>query len=450
LPAFYTFVENKARLLMKEISSFLIAAPSSGSGKTTVTLGLLRALKNRGFKVQPFKCGPDYIDTKYHDMASGNKSVNLDLFLSSENHVRYLYSKYASESDTCITEGVMGLFDGYDKMKGSSAEIAGLLNIPVVMVINAKSIAYSVAPLLYGFKNFSDKVNVIGVIFNFVGSESHYSFLKDACDDIGIESFGYLPKNTNIEIPSRHLGLSLDEKYRFDEFADRAASLVEKHIDVEKLLSRTQVKIEDLDSSQNKRHACQNLKITVASDEAFNFMYHENIEYLKRMGEVTFFSPLRDRYLPESDFVYFPGGYPELYLKQLSDNQQLHQEIRDYAENGGKILAECGGMMYLSFSIADKDGIEYPMVGIFNQKASMENMKLKLGYRSFDCNGLNVRGHEFHYSHIDSNLESIGQQYNAKGIPVDTKLLRYKNVIAGYTHIYWADMEDLLALWRML
>jgi cobyrinic acid a,c-diamide synthase len=431
---------------MKDISSFLIAAPSSGSGKTTVTLALLRALKNRGFKVQPFKCGPDYIDTKYHDMASGNKSVNLDLFLSSENHVRHLYSKYASESDACITEGVMGLFDGYDRMKGSSAEIAGMLNIPVIMVINAKSAAYSAAPLLYGFKNFSEKINVAGAIFNFVGSESHYSFLKDACKDTGIESFGYLPENESIEIPSRHLGLRLDEKYRFDEFADRAASLIEKHIDIGRLLSRTQVKTDVSELQKTKEHTPLNLKIAVASDEAFNFMYHENIEYLKKTGTVTFFSPLRDKHLPESDFVYFPGGYPELYAKQLSENKQLHQDIRNYAENGGKILAECGGMMYLSSSITDEKGEVFPMVGIFNQKASMENMKLKLGYRQFSYNGLNIKGHEFHYSHIDSHPDSVAQQYNAKAMPVETKLLRYKNVIAGYTHIYWAEMDNMLDL----
>lgn len=431
---------------MKEIPSFLIAAPSSGSGKTTVTLGLLRALKNRGLNIQPFKCGPDYIDTKYHDMASGNKSVNLDLFLSSENHVRYLYSKYASESDACITEGVMGLFDGYDKMKGSSAEISGALNIPVIMVVNAKSMAYSVAPLLYGFKNFSEKVNVIGVIFNFVSSESHYSFLKDACKDIGIESFGYLPKNASIEIPSRHLGLSLDEKYQFDEFADKAASLIEKHIDLDKLLSLTKVKIDTPKVPQTSETVSGNLRIAIASDEAFNFMYHENIEYLKGIGNVTFFSPLRDEILPESDFIYFSGGYPELYLEQLSENKQLHQSIRNYAENGGKILAECGGMMYLSSFITDTEGKEYPMVGIFNQKAYMENMKLKLGYRRFNYNGIDIKGHEFHYSHIESPLNSMTQQYNAQNIPVDTKLLRYKNVIAGYTHIYWAETENLLDL----
>ena len=446
--AFFIFAENKTRLLMKVISSFLIAAPSSGSGKTTVTLGLLRALKNRGLKVQPFKCGPDYIDTKYHDMASGNKSVNLDLFLSSENHVRYLYSKYSSENDACITEGVMGLFDGYDKMKGSSAEIAGLLDIPVVMVINAKSMAYSAAPLLYGFKKFYEKINVIGVIFNYVGSESHYKFLSDACHDVGIVPLGYLPKNENLSVPSRHLGLSIDQDFLLDDFANIAASIVEKYIDIDKLLSYTQVELGNSEPQRINEHASRNLKIAVATDEAFNFMYHENIEYLRKIGEVTFFSPLTDKFLPKSDFVYFPGGYPELYAKQLSENKLLHKAIKDYAENGGNILAECGGMMYLSSSIADKDGIEYPMVDIFKQKASMENMKLKLGYRQFEYNSIVVRGHEFHYSHIENNMESITQQYNAKEVPVDTKLLRYKNVIAGYTHIYWAEMENLLHLFK--
>lgn len=433
---------------MNEIPSFLIAAPSSGSGKTTVTLGLLRALKNRGYKIQPFKCGPDYIDTKYHNLASGKSSVNLDLFLSSESHVRHLYTKYTSKSDISIIEGVMGLFDGYDRMKGSSAEIAGLLNIPVVLVVNAKSSAYSVAPLLYGFKNFAPEINIAGVIFNFVASESHYNFLREACEDVGIRSFGYLPKNSNIEMPSRHLGLTLDKEYLFDAFADKAASFIENHVDIDGLLlsSRSVINtsgIEEINKKGDKKH-----KIAAASDEAFNFVYHENIEYLKKIGTVSFFSPLTDNCLPDADFIYFPGGYPELYLKELSDNKELHKSIRNYAQNGGRILAECGGMMYLSSSITDKDGKEFPMVDIFNQKASMENMKLKLGYRKFDYNGISIKGHEFHYSHVNGDLSSMAQQYNAKDMPVDTKLLRYKNVLAGYTHIYWAEMDSLFDLFN--
>ncbi|MDR1716967.1 MAG: cobyrinate a,c-diamide synthase [Prevotella sp.] len=431
---------------MTYTSNFLISAIASGSGKTTVTLGLLRALRNRGLNVQPFKCGPDYIDTKYHVLAAGNESVNLDLFLSSESHIKYLYNKYSSDKDVCITEGVMGLFDGYDRMNGSSAQIAEKLDIPVILVLNAKSMAYSAAALLYGFKNFSDKINITGVIFNFVASESHYNFLKDACHDVGLEPLGYLPKNTDIEIPSRHLGLNIDEQYRFDDFADKAAALIEKHIDIDKLLSITARREPHIGITKEINVPLQGLRISVARDAAFNFMYHENIEYMKRIGVVSYFSPLYDKQLPESDFIYLPGGYPELYLSELSNNRTMQDSIRHYVEAGGKALAECGGMMYLSSSISDENGIEYPMVNIFDQKATMENMRLKLGYRQFEYNGVLLKGHEFHYSSIRSKQQSVVQQYTAKGQPTDTKLLRYKNVIAGYTHLYWADTNNLMDL----
>lgn len=432
---------------MPTISNFIIAAPSSGTGKTTLTLGLLRALKNRGMNVQPFKCGPDYIDTKFHTMASGNDSVNLDLFLSSNEHVEALYNKHIQKKDVGIVEGVMGLFDGYNKMRGSSAEVAEVLNIPVILVVNAKSVAYSVAPLIYGFKNYYKKINLVGVIFNFVGSESHYSFLKDACLDIGVESLGYLPKNTDIEIPSRHLGLTLDEKYRFDDFADKVASIVEQHINIDKLLDITQSEINSLKDSTSVTYL-QEIKIAVAQDEAFNFVYHENIETLKELGTVSFFSPLRDNELPDADFVYLPGGYPELYVKQLSENTEMINSIKQYAESGGKILAECGGMMYLSSFIISDNGTAYPMVNIFKQTATMQQMKLKLGYRQFCYNEMEFKGHEFHYSDISNENDSIASIYNAKGAEVTTKLLRYKNVIAGYTHIYWAENKNILDLFK--
>ena len=218
-------------------SHLLIGAASSGSGKTTFTLGLLRALRNRSLRVQPFKCGPDYIDTRHHKMAAGCASVNLDGFMMSEGHIKDLYARYTSNADVAVTEGVMGLFDGYDAMRGSSAEISGLLRIPIVLVVNAKSTAYSVAPLLYGFRNFRKDLNVVGAVFNFVASESHYSFLRQACEDAGVEAFGYLPKCADVEIPSRHLGLSLDEDFCFEEFADRVACLVEEHVDIDRLLA---------------------------------------------------------------------------------------------------------------------------------------------------------------------------------------------------------------------
>jgi cobyrinic acid a,c-diamide synthase len=194
---------------MKTSPHFLIAAPSSNSGKTTLTLGLLRALKNRGMSVQPFKCGPDYIDPIHHTQAAGNSSVNLDTFMASHEHVTALYATCGQPADVCVTEGVMGLFDGADKMQGSSAAIAELLDIPVILVINAKSMAYSAAPLLYGFKNFYPGIRVVGAVFNFVNTESHYRFLQEACEDVGIEALGYLPKKEDIAIASLTTNRSL-------------------------------------------------------------------------------------------------------------------------------------------------------------------------------------------------------------------------------------------------
>ncbi len=215
---------------------FLIAAASSNSGKTTVTIGLLRAMRDRNVRVQPYKCGPDYIDTMLHRMASGRESVNLDTFMSSPAHVRSLFEGYSADADISVVEGVMGLFDGYDKSRGSSAEVAKTLGLPVVLVVNAKSVAYSVAPLIYGFRHFDASVNVAGVIFNQVASENHFRFLREACADAGVECYGYLPHNADLVIPSRHLGLTVQASDEVERLLRIAASEMEKHVDIVRLM----------------------------------------------------------------------------------------------------------------------------------------------------------------------------------------------------------------------
>lgn len=431
-------------------SQFLIGAASSGSGKTTFTIGLLRALKNRGLNIQPFKCGPDYIDTKYHAIAAGEESVNLDTFMATEKHVREVYARYGEHSDVCVTEGVMGLFDGYDGMSGSSAEIAALLDIPVILLLNAQSTAYSVAPVLYGFKHFYPKLQVAGVVFNFVGSAMHYSYLQQACEDVGIEALGYIPKQKDFEIPSRHLGLTLDDAVDFNAFADRIARGVVQTVDIDRLLELTQRPFEPIVVNKNTEN--KRLKIAVARDNAFNFTYRENIEVLKRMGEVIFFSPLRDRELPLSDFVYLPGGYPEYYLAELAANREMLKSIRDYGEDGGKLFAECGGMMYLCNSISDPNGNVFPMVGLLKQKATMEKMGLKLGYRQIEIGKDIFRGHEFHYSRVlpeDRIIPTIGKTYSAKGRETDTPIYHDKHILASYIHFYW-DEDTFRALYSII
>jgi len=430
------------------IPQFLIAAPSSGSGKTTVTQGLLRSLRNKGLSVQAFKCGPDYIDTKHHEWASGNISINLDSFMSSKNHVKEIYGKYSSKADATVVEGVMGLFDGANRMEGSSAQIAELLDIPIILVINAKATAYSVAPLLYGYKHFYPNIKIAGAIFNFVNSESHYQFMKDACEDVGIEALGYVPRNENINLPERHLGLQISAKDNYEETINEMALHLEKTVDIDHLLEicnskRPKYKAESIKSKPK-------LKIGVAKDEAFNFTYHENLRALSQLGEIKYFSPINDSSLPEVDFLYLAGGYPELYIEQLSQNESMRNAINEFAQSGGKVLAECGGMMYLSKNIIDKDGKTYPMVGFLNQNASMENMKLKLGYRKIKLKDEILFGHEFHYSHLVNSLEKTEgiEVYSARDKQLDTQVIRKNNVLASYIHFYWGEKNIYDSFWK--
>jgi len=420
--------------------SFLIAAPHSGSGKTTITLGLLRAFNNRGMKVQPFKCGPDYLDPWHHRNAAGKHSVNLDLFMADEAHVKSQFSKGMQTADVGLAEGVMGLFDGAHKAEGSSAEIAKLLNLPVILVVDARSTAYSVAPLLYGYKYFDPAVNLVGVIFNFVNSESHCRFLNAACKDVDVPCLGYLPQKENLKMNSRHLGLSICEKDKsYDKLLNEIASHVEKHIDLNRLIKACSREVDPCPTVQVQTKG--KLKIAVARDEAFNFYYTNNLEQLETLGTVTFFSPLRDACLPEARLVYLGGGYPELYLEELSANPTMLESIRSYCDRGGALVAECGGMMFLGRSITDKKGKAFPMVGFLNIRASIEPMKLTLGYRKFRLNNREYRGHEFHYSTLTANNEPslAGKTFNATGHEVDAPVFRKKNVLASYIHFYWQN-----------
>jgi len=427
----------------------LIGASHSGSGKTTFTLGLLRALRNRNLKVQPFKCGPDYIDTKYHGVAAGNPSINLDLFMASDKHVKSLYSQYTNEADVSIVEGVMGLFDGAVKMKGSSAEVAENIGVKVLLIINAKAVAYSVAPLIYGFKNFYKGIDIAGVVFNFVSSESHYSFLKAACEDVGVEALGYIPKHPELEISSRHLGLSIDNMTQYDKFADKVADLIESTVDISRIIEIYNTEEPSFIRNTGEKELNAKLKIAVARDEAFNFIYHENINVLKKLGDITYFSPLKDEFLPEADLVYLAEGYPELYLKELSENTSMKNSIREYCQEGGRLLAECGGMMYLCNNIVDKEGSRFPMIGILTQDTSIENMKLHLGYRKIVLKNKEFKGHEFHYSQIVNNsiIPTIGNIYTARDKKADTKIFKYKNVIDSYIHFYLGE-NNINDLWE--
>ena len=410
----------------------MIAAPSSGCGKTTFTLGLLRALRDRGLSVQPFKSGPDYIDPLFHQMAAGVEAVNLDTYMSSPAHVQTLFGHYGGDADACVIEAAMGLFDGADGPRGSAAEVAQILDVPVLLLVSAKAVAYSVAPLIYGFRNFNPRLRLAGVVFNFVASERQLATLRRACEDAGVPCLGYLPRNPELTIPSRHLGLTLQECEKTERLIALAAQEVTKHIDLDRLLEGTYRTNETYRANgiyrTNKLNAPRFSRIAVARDAAFNFTYRANIDALRRLGAVSFFSPLQDAVLPQCDLLYLPGGYPELFAEQLAGNMAMREQIRAYADAGGCVLAECGGFMYLC---RDIDG--QPMCGILPYSATMQGARLHLGYRETVLNGVTLRGHEFHYSTT---------------IPeAPTPFVHYKNIRAGYPHWYWGDdPQKLLSL----
>ena len=392
-------------------------------------------LVSKGLKVQPFKCGPDYIDTKFHASVCGRPSINLDTFMASPEHVRELFTHYGKDADVCIVEGMMGLFDGYDRDKGSAYEIAKTLDIPVVLVVDAKSAAYSVAALLQGFLNFRKDIRFAGIIFNKVGSARHFEMLQQVCDDLQIKCLGYLPKDALLEQGSRYLGLDFSEQSE----TQKLVNLLEEHVDwryLMELLVRSEQTLSPT-RADSLSVTSYGLNVLMAKNaESFSFVYQETID---RFSSVRFFDPETEVPSFEGvDLLYLPGGYPEKHLEALVKNEACRKAIKDYVEQGGSVVAECGGMMYLCERIVTDEG-EYPMCGVLPYRitARQEDRKLSLGYRQFELDGKVYRGHEFHYTQFLGEVPvSATQVYDAKGKPVETPVFKYKNVLASYTHLY--------------
>lgn len=421
----------------KMAKTFMIAAPTSGSGKTTIARGLMALFAARGLRVQPFKCGPDYIDTKFHGAVCGRPSINLDTFMATPGHVRMLYDHYGAEADVCIVEAMMGLFDGYDRDKGSSAEIAQILDIPVVLVVDAKSAAYSMAPLLSGFIHFREGVRISGVIFNKVRSERHYQMLQQVCQDLGINCYGYLPRDTALEQGSRYLGLDFSQRPE----SQRLMELLEEHVDWKGLNRLERIYKPGRSAEPGPTLAISDIKggaraLVARNEESFSFLYQETID---RLEHPLFFDPETE--VPDFngiDLLLLPGGYPEKHLAALTSNDACRKAVKDFAEGGGRIHAECGGMMYLCERIVTDEG-DYPMCGVlpYSITARKEDRRLSLGYRRFMLDGREYRGHEFHYTQfMGETPASAVQVYNAKGEPVPTPVIRHGNVLASYTHLY--------------
>ena len=447
-------------------SQFLIGSITPGCGKTTFMLGLMRLLQQSQYTVQPYKCGPDDMDAQFHSWVGNRDSIHLDNWLAGRSHLQYTYNKHGEGANVCVLDGQMGLFDGYRTYLGSSAEMASILRIPVVILVNARDYgSYSLAPMLYGFKNFYKGIKIAGVVFTGITSKVQFSYLKLVCSDAGLECFGYLPYYKDLKFPQRYVGSTTITKNETVAFADQIATDLKTRLDLNKLLQCTQrefpcrytlpysSEVED----DTYLSGAPKLKIAVAQDPAFHPAYRENIEQLSKLGTITYFSPLYGQNeLPEADIYYFPSGYPELFVRQLHRWRKLMEKIKNFADQGGKILAEGGGMIFLSDSLSCRFlGKMYKMVGIFPYEF-FGGLKTPIsGYRLIDYNGMKLRGYEYNYASTFpqsrasfNRLEEykVAQSYNLKGDKVHSSLYRYKNVIATPMRLYLGEV-DIEKLW---
>lgn len=445
------------------LTPLVVAAPASGSGKTTLTLGLLAALKRRGLQVAPFKVGPDFIDPGHHAAACGRVSRNLDGWMCGEQAVRAAYMLGCQGADIALIEGVMGLFDGAagDSDEGSTAEISRWLDGRILLVVDARSQARSAAALVKGFVDFDPRLQFAGVVFNRVGSERHRELLEQALASVsGLPPLlGCLPREEQIGLPERHLGLvtAQDQSADFTALAD----LVEEHIKIDALLSGLQDSTaphpqplslgERVAAGRVRGHSLTpEVRLAVARDEAFCFCYPENLERLEMAGaELVFFSPMRDSLPVGVDGLYLPGGYPELHVDELGKNRRLLDDLKSVARQGLPIYAECGGLMLLAESI---DGVA--MSGVIPGRAKLLPRRKALGYREVTFlsdtplgpAGSVARGHEFHYSELELP-ESVKRCYTLSrkgGDQLGHEGFLVGNCLASYVHLHFAS-NSLLA-----
>lgn len=441
--------------MKKNFPRIIIAATQSGSGKTTIVSGILAALKNRGLKVQSYKIGPDYIDPGFHEISSGKPSHNLDSWLVGKEKIADIFLSNFGDSDIAIIEGVMGLFDGGKNGISSTAEIAKILNSPVVLVIDAKSMGTSAAAIALGFREFDKSLNFSGVILNRIGSESHKKIIFDALDKIGIKNFGAIKRDENFILPERHLGLIPTAENNFSEIIKKISVAVENQIDLENLINLAKNSPPLEKNFFPLRTENYKLRIAVAKDAAFNFYYEESLRVLENFGaKIIFFSPLQDKFLPKNiDGLILGGGFPEIFAEQLENNKSMRNSIKNFAENNFPIFAECGGYMYLMKSIKNFDGKIFEMCGIIPNSAKMTEKLQMVGYVEATLQrncligkiGEKIHAHEFHFSVETENLSEKNIFHCEKIRTGKNYFAGYaeKNIFASYLHIHFAGYPDV-------
>ena len=420
----------------------------------------MAALVKRGSGVAPFKVGPDFIDPGHHSRITGKTSRNLDGWMLSKDYNLESFEKNTRESDMAVVEGVMGLYDGYDGKSeaGSTAQMAKWLGLPVLLVVDAKSMARSAAAVIMGFERFDPGLSFAGVVFNNLGSRRHLQYLMDAVkENVAIPCLGGLVNDEKIAIPERHLGLVTREDHAIEqETIDLLADVIEKSIDLDLVLKNLpDISVSNRLQSLSRGARDKTVRIAVARDNAFCFYYQDNLELLEGQGaELVFFSPIAGDDLPKDiDGLYLGGGYPELFGDQLAENRKLREGIKEKSNAGMPIYGECGGFMYLCESLFDQHGNRYPMAGCFPFTTRMFPRLKALGYREITLTkrtvigdpGMILRGHEFHYSELTTNTPDVQNAYrisDRSGLDKPPDGYLTKRTLGSYNHLHFGSQPE--------
>lgn len=433
------------------LPGFVIAGTHSGVGKTSISVGVMAALRRRGYVVQPFKVGPDFIDPAHHAMASGRVSRNVDGWMLTRDANLDVVARAAGGADVCVVEGMMGLFDGVDGASedGSTAQMAKWLGLPVVIVVDAYALSRSAGAVVKGYAEFDPDVNVAGVIYNRVGSPRHLDWLVDATRSASTAPvLGGVPHDSEIAFPERQLGLAMPDHVRTRSWIEAMADVVEKHVDLDALLATRWCAPTGRVARSAADAGAARVRIGVARDEAFCFYYQDNLDLLHDCGATLVeYSPLRDRLPPGLDGLYLGGGYPELFAAQLAGNRDAVEDVRAFADAGKPVYAECGGLMYLSRGIEDSSGEKSELCGVLPFWTQLTSMPT-LGYADVTARGDTwlprdgrARGQTFHYSRIhpdDDSTLPTAYRMQVNGSTADEGFVRHR-VIASYLHVHWGS-----------
>lgn len=445
---------------------FVLAGTHSGVGKTTITLALLKALKERGHEVQPCKVGPDFIDPQFHHAVTGTPSYNLDSCLMGEAGVQRQLEQILREDQIVVVEGVMGLYDGMGSRKenGSTAWIARLLKLPVILIIDGAGMSTSAAAMVKGYEMYDPALKVAGVIINRISGEKHYQLIRRAIErDTGIPCLGWMAKDQGLTLKSRHLGLiPATEVEALKETLQKASEAAEKTLEIDRILEQAAILPVPLKTKENLQQK-RDFRIGIAKDQAFHFYYPANLDWLKKQGcTLVEVSPMQDKHLPDSlDALYLGGGFPEIFGKELEANTSFRKDLKEKVQQGLPVYAECGGFQYLCQSLTDFQGNTWEMAGVFPGKAYMTNRLQRFGYGSIETNpekgffteSLQISGHEFHRGVVETQEPGVLsitkiQDPSEKRDPVSWKCgMTIHHAFGGFPHVFFESNPAYAMEW---